>query len=136
MKEAQSRTELQRLTTDVAQDRQALRGIMQTLDVSVQTWKVLGAWGAEKVGRLKSNGEWLRRSPLSDLVELEGLSLAVQGKATGFRALRRLAETEPRLDTADLDRLIDRAERQAHDLEQLRLQTADRIFAASGSAED
>ena len=123
-----TRDTLARLTTEVQQDREALLDLLARLDVPVRHYKVLGGWALEKVGRLKLNGSLLRRSPLSDLVELEGLVLAVQGKAAGFRALRRVAEAEPRLDAAELDALVDRAGRQADTLEQLRLQTAARVL--------
>ena len=38
---------------------------------------------AETVGRLKPNGTLVRRSPLSDLMELEALSAAVEAKRLG-----------------------------------------------------
>ena len=53
----------------------------------------------EKAARFKPNGRLLRRSPLSDLIELEWLLLGVQGKTAGFRALRRLADTDTDTDT-------------------------------------
>ncbi len=82
----------------------------QRLVQRTRRYKVLGGWVLEKVGRLKANGHLLRRSPLSDLVEMEALVLGVQGKAAGFRALRSIAAGDPRLDATDLDRLVDRAE--------------------------
>ena len=80
----------------------------------------------EKAARLKPNGRLLRRSPLSDLIELEGLLLGVQGKAAGFRTLRRLADT--RLQAGTLDELIARAEQQVNTLEQLRIHTATHVL--------
>ena len=114
--------ELERLAAEVAEDRAALRGLMDRLGVPVQRSKVVVGWGLEKVGRLKSNGSVLRRSPLSDLVELEALVLGVAGKGAGFRALR--AARLPGLDAAELDRLSARADRQAAELEELRLAAA------------
>ncbi len=87
------KTQLQELTTEVERDRESLRTLMGTLAVPVHRYKVLGGWVLEKAARLKPNGRLLRRSPLSDLIELEGLLLGVQGKAAGFRTLRRLADT-------------------------------------------
>ena len=40
---------------------------------------MVAGWVAEKAGRLKLNGSLLTYSPLSRLVELEGLSLGVEG---------------------------------------------------------
>jgi hypothetical protein len=84
---------------------------------------------AEKAGRLKLNGSLLSRSPLSDLVELEGLALGVQGKLAGWRLLKAL--DDPRLDGTELDRLIARAEDQAERLETLRLATGQRVLSPS-----
>ena len=44
------------------------------------TPKSAGAWTAEKFGRLKPNGQLTGYSPLSRLVELEGLKLGITGK--------------------------------------------------------
>ncbi len=124
-----ARAELMRLTEEVQQDRDSLLAIMSALGLPVRRYKVLGGWMLEKAGRLKANGHLLRRSPLSDLVELEALVLGVHGKAAGFRALRSIAAGSSQLDATNLDRLIDRAERQAEALERLRLQAAARTFA-------
>ena len=126
--------ELGQITDQVQQDRAALLAMMQALDLPVRHYKVLGGWALEKVGRLKSNGHLLSRSPLSDLVELEGLVLAVAGKAAGFRALHTLAGSEPRLDRAELLRLVERAEQQGAVLERLRLAAVQRIFAGRSPA--
>ena len=122
---------LEQLTAEVEQDRQSLRALMQSLKIPIQRYKLAAGWVAEKAGRFKPNGHLLSRSPLSDLTELEGLLLGVQGKAAGWRAIRHLAAGDSRLDSADLDRLIERAERQAETLEQLRLQAVTRVFASS-----
>lgn len=126
--------ELERLTAEVEQDRESLLSLMRALGISVRRYKVLSGWVLEKASRLKTNGHLLRRSPLSDLVELEALVLGVQGKAAGFRALRRLAADDPRLEVTDLNQLIDRAERQTETLERLRLQAAARTLAAPSSS--
>ncbi len=125
------RTQLQQLTTQVERDRDSLLTLMGTLGVPVRRYKVLGGWVLEKAGRFKPNGHLLKRSPLSDLIELEGLCLGVQGKAAGFRSLRRLADTDTRLDATHLDELINRAEQQADTLEQLRTSTAARVLTTS-----
>jgi len=121
---------LQELTTEVERDRESLRTLMGTLGVPVHRYKVLGGWVLEKAARCKPNGRLLRRSPLSDLIELEGLLLGVQGKAAGFRSLRRLADTDTRFNAIHLDELITRAEQQADTLEQLRVSTAARVLTA------
>src|SRR5215212_954736 len=71
---------LARLATEIDQDRGDLRRIMARLDVSEDRIKAALFWVGEKVGRLKPNGELLQFSPLSRLVEIEGLITGVGGK--------------------------------------------------------
>jgi hypothetical protein len=110
-------------------DRSALTELMRELGVARDPLKEGAAWVAERVGRLKLNGRLLRYSPLSRLVELEGLCIGVEGKLSMWRALRRLAATEPRLQAFDFEALIARAEAQRTALERLRLQAAGAAFA-------
>jgi hypothetical protein len=120
---------MQGLAADIAGDRSALRDIMAGLGVPVRAHKVCAAWVGEKAGRLKLNGRLRSRSPLSDLEELEMLRLGVEGKAAGWRTLRVLADSEPRLDAARLEGLLSRARDQADLLETLRVRAADEILA-------
>jgi hypothetical protein len=123
--------ELDRLAEEIAEDREALLDLMETLDVTVQHYKVGAGWLMEKVGRLKLNGSWVSRSPLSSLVELEGLLLGVTGNGALWRSLRAQAESDSRLDAAELDRLLARAEDQWSRLEEMRLQTAVEVLSLS-----
>jgi hypothetical protein len=120
---------LERLTAEVEADRESLLGFMRALDVPVRHYKVVGGWAAEKAGRLKLNGRLRSRSPMSSVVELEGMHLGVLGKAAGWRLLRSLADADPRLDSVELDRLLERAQRQAEEIDALRLQAAREAFA-------
>src|SRR6185437_9440250 len=103
---------LRRLAAEIGQDRAALLDIMAALGIKVRRYKLGAAWIGEKAGRLKFNGRLFTRSPLSDLEELEILRLGVEGKAAGWRTLRSVADSDPRLDPARLDELIARARRQ------------------------
>jgi hypothetical protein len=104
---------------------------MAALGVPVRHYKMVAAWAAEKVARLKLNGRIFARSPLSRVIELEMLRLGVEGKVAGWRTLRMLADTDPRLDAARLDELIDRARRQINQLERLRVRAATDAFGGS-----
>lgn len=119
---------LERLAAEIKEDRTALLEIMNTLGIRIQGYKVFAAWAGEKAGRLKLNGRLLRRSPLSNLEELEMLRLGVAGKGAGWRTLRAVAERDSRLDAGRLDQLIMRAARQADLLEELRSDVAERVF--------
>lgn len=128
-----ARAEVARLAQEVQEDCDALRAVAHRLGVRVRPGLPLLGKAAERLGRLKPNGHLLRRSPLSDVVELEALRLGVQGKEAGFRALREVADAWDALDPAELDRLVARARGQADVLERLRLAAAaDALGAGRG----
>jgi hypothetical protein len=124
----QSGGALRQLAAEIAQDRAALLEFMAALGIPVRSYKVYAAWLGEKAARLKLNGRLLARSPLSSLEELEMIRLGVEGKAAGWRTLRTLAETDPRLDPGRLDELMSRARRQADLLEELRVSAAGQVL--------
>jgi hypothetical protein len=115
---------LAELVMHIEADRRTLQRIMRDLGIRRDHAKVAGGWVLEKAGRLKMNGQLRGYSPLSRLVELEGLALGVTGKLAVWKALRQLADDEPALDATELDRLIESAEQQQRGLEEHRLQAA------------
>ena len=116
---------LARLAREVTQDRAALVEMMTALGVTVRQYKAGLAWLSEKAARLKPNGRIGAHSPLSLLEEVELMRLGVEGKAAGWRTLRKLAERDQRLDLRQLDELIERARSQSETLEELRVNTAE-----------
>ena len=111
---------LDELATEIRSDRESLLEIMRSLQVGVDRVKVSAAWAAEKLGRMKLNGQLRGYSPLSRLVELEALTLGVAGKLALWRALDQLEPERPALSKATLQDLIARAERQLQSLEEQR----------------
>jgi hypothetical protein len=128
---------LARLAREVTQDRAALIEMMTALGVTVRQYKAGLAWLSEKAARLKLNGRMVARSPLSLLEELELMRLGVEGKAAGWRTLRKLAERDQRLNMEQLDDLIERARSQSETLEELRVSAAEGLvrleLSGSGS---
>lgn len=119
---------LEDLANQIDEDRASLLAAMRTLKIRVDPLKVAGAWGAEKLGRLKLNGRLLGYSPLSRVVELEALALGVHGKLAMWRSLEAL---EPALGLPagiDLPKLAGRAERQLEELETHRLRAVAEAF--------
>jgi hypothetical protein len=102
------------------EDRTSLVQLLKTLDVPVRQYKVLAARAAELIGRLKPNGHLLSRSPLSDVVEAEGLRLAIDANAACWATLEQLADTEPRLNQDRIAELPARARRQREVLAECR----------------
>jgi hypothetical protein len=94
---------------EVAQDLRTLRGLLRSSGVRPDTVSSLALRAGERVGRLKPNGRLVRRSPLSDLVEVEAGLDAVQAKAAGWAALKVAYRSDPPID---LDELVRRADDQ------------------------
>lgn len=114
------------LTGEIAEDRRELLRALDLLGAPKDPLKRLAAAVAERAGRLKTNGRLVKRSPLSSLIELEGLSIAVQGKRTGWLVLQDL--DDPRLAPVDFAHLIRRAEDQHGRIEDRRRPLAVRVF--------
>jgi hypothetical protein len=110
------------LAAEIAEDRETLIEIMDRLGIGQDRLKIAAAWVGEKVGRLKLNGQIFGYSPLSRLIELEGLSLGVEGKHSLWSALRHVYGE--RLADVELDPLIARAAAQRETLEELRHQAS------------
>jgi hypothetical protein len=108
-----------------------LADAMDRLGVGPDRVKVAGGFLAEKAGRLKLNGRLRGYSPLSRVIELEGLMLGVTGKLACWRALAEL--NDPRLAGLDLAGLIERAERQRDGLERFRREAAAAAFVGAGA---
>ncbi len=115
---------LSQLAREVGEDREALLSAMDALGVRVDRLKVLIGWGAEKVGRLKLNGQLLGYSPLSRLVELEALQIGVYAKLGLWHALQDLELARLHDSGVPLPELVTRAERQLEELERHRRQAA------------
>ena len=116
--------ELSRLAEAIAEDVEELKDLMRRLEVSRDRLKESFAWGAEKLGRLKLNGQLLGYSPLSRLIELEGLSIGVTGKLALWEALEQVLGSDQRLAGFDLERMLRRAREQRAVIERLRLDAA------------
>ena len=108
--------DLRRVASEITQDLIVLEGIMRRLGLAA----VLG----ERLGRLKLNGRLLRRSPLSDLLELETLVVGITGKQALWISLREI----PSIKIEELDQLLERAEEQKRVVENARVTAAKRSF--------
>ncbi len=127
------RDELSRLAAEVAQDQRALLGILRALGIPRNRLAERAVSWTETIGRLKPNGTWVRRSRLSDVMELEALGVGVQAKKLGWQSLRQLCGSEDRLDEQRLDDLVRRATDQQDRIEELRLYAVRRTFVDTGA---
>jgi hypothetical protein len=104
------------LADEIDEDRRTLLDLMQRLSVGRDRARVALGWGAEKVLRLKPGGRFL---------DLETLSLGVEGKLALWEALQRAYGDDPRLRGIDLGALCTRARSQRRRIEEQRLDAAD-----------
>jgi hypothetical protein len=119
--------ELERVAAEIEEDKETLERLMAALEVQPDQLKDKAAWAGEKLGRLKPNARWRDYSPLSRLLELEGLMLGVTGKLGLWRALRgQLGESVHGIDLVELEA---RAAAQRDRLEELRLRAAAEALA-------
>lgn len=114
--------ELAAIAAEIAEDREALERVMERIGVQPHFLKDRAAWLLEKVGRLKPNDHWLSYSPLSRVLELEGLMAGVTGKLALWEALRTAVGEG--IDGIDLDDLAARARDQRTRLEALHARAA------------
>lgn len=121
---------LEWLAAQIADDRGSLLNVMARLDVGRDRGKEGAAWALEKAGRLKLNGRLTGYSPLSRLVELEGLAMGIEGKLSMWRALLAIAGDDDRLDRLELENLAARAEEQLRRLGEHRDPVAREALAA------
>lgn len=119
---------LEQLRGEIEQERSALEELMGNLGIAANQLKQKLFWLAEKGGRLKLNGSLTGYSPLSRLVELDGLTNGVTGKLSLWRALSQVPE-DPILAGFDHQRFIERALAQLSELEQHRAAAARIAFA-------
>jgi hypothetical protein len=118
------------LAHEIAEDRASLERLMERLDVKKDRVKTTGAFIGEKFGRLKPNAHLTSYSPLSRVIELEGLTLGVTGKLGLWKALLAIADQDERLDAEELHTLIERSEAQQRGLEEHRLRATTETFSA------
>jgi hypothetical protein len=107
---------------EIEADQATLRRLMERLEIAESKIKPAGAWLAEKLGRLKLNGQLRGYSPLSRVVELEGLCAGISGKMLLWKAMQRTFGAA--LPGFDFEALAERAGSQLARLEAHRLDAA------------
>ncbi len=100
------------LAQEIDGDVEMLERIMDRFGVSKPALKIAGAKAAEKLGRLKPNEQLAGYSPLSRVLELEGLRGGVQAKQALWDSLVELAQHDDRLDPEQMAELQAKAQKQ------------------------
>jgi hypothetical protein len=120
------REPLAEICAEFEAERAALESLMDRLEVRRNRVKSATAWAGERLGRLKSNGRLRGYSPLSRLVELEGLYIGISGKLRMWRVLAQTQGEGP--GGIDFAHFAEMAEHQRRRVEELHGQAAERAF--------
>lgn len=109
---------LARICEEIEADRETLRQLMEQLEIDPGRLKPAAGWLAEKLGRLKLNGQLHGYAPLSRVVELEGLNIGIAGKTCLWRSME--LSLGGQWQGFDFVALAERAARQRDTVEELR----------------
>jgi hypothetical protein len=121
-------TFLDDLTAEVEADRRTLDDLLYHLGIERSQVKQVAGTLAEKVSRLRFAGAMTKSRELSQVMELDSLSMGIYGKLDLWRALKALAASEPSLAVLDYDALAKRAQTQLERLEPYRRAAALQAF--------
>lgn len=123
---------LAQICAEIEGDRETLIRLMQRLNVDRNPVKPVLARIGERLGRLKLNGQIRGYSPLSRVLELEGMAALIGGKIQLWNALEQSFGES--LDGFDFHTLAARADRQGQRVEDLHLAAAQRALPAATSS--
>jgi hypothetical protein len=115
---------LQEIDGELAEEQRTLDEVAKALGVRRNVAKLALAVVGERIGRLKLNGSVRQYSPLSRVLELEGLQVAAAMRRALWTALSEVSGNEPTLSRFDFDRLRQRADEQIERLGPLHRQAA------------
>lgn len=120
---------LAKICAEIEEDRNTLSRLMDRLGVDRNPVKPALARVAERLGRLKLNGQLRGYSPLSRVIELEGLATGIGAKLQLWNALEQnFGES---LDGFDFHALAARADNQGQRVEDLHLAAAQRALPSA-----
>ncbi|MET1021561.1 MAG: hypothetical protein ABWX69_05105 [Arthrobacter sp.] len=83
--------DLTRVSSEITREREQLRSLIRDLGVPQRRHRQAAAWLGEHAGRLKLNGRFLRRSPMTMVLEAELMRAAILAKLGGWQTLEDLA---------------------------------------------
>lgn len=116
---------LDTIMEELDEESDVLKRVMELLDVQPSQLKQATTWLAEKAGRLPLNGQLMGYSPLSRVLELEGLMAAVQARKGLWMTLKDARDVYPeinKIDEQDMTRFAQRADDHLARLEQMHQQ--------------
>jgi hypothetical protein len=120
---------LSRFIQELEQDREVLGDVMNVVG-SASPVKAGIAWMGERSTALAEVASRAlgRSGLLNQVMELEGLMMATQGRIGLWQSLIALKKSKPELQSFDFESLLERAQLHRSELERHRLQLAKRAF--------
>ncbi len=115
---------------DVRTDLNTLHQLMRRRQVRTDRLQEVALQFGELIARAKPNGRLIRRSPLSDLIEVEAMLDAVHAKQCGWEALLAAGGVVA-TETSTLSDLRLRAEDQQRRLLQIHQEVAAHVFTSA-----
>jgi hypothetical protein len=119
-----------RLGTAIESDRDTLEGLMSRLGIEPSSAKQAAGWMLERLSRLRFAERVTGSAATSRLMQLEMLSIGIEGKRLLWKALQELAQAASVFEGVDFDSLIARADSQRQEVEPFRLEAAREGLAA------
>jgi hypothetical protein len=116
------------IAREIKDDQATLREVMEAVGARPKQVRLAMARLVELGTRLKPNGRLVGYSPLSRVLELEGLVMGITGKLELWRSMDVLEE-ESTVRGFDFGRLAGRAEDQRDRVEALRVKAAQEALA-------
>ena len=110
--------QLGQLANEISAERDFLERIINDLGLKQKPYRQAAAWVGERVGRLKSNGKVVERSPMTMLLETELMRGAVNAKLGVWESVREHAEALS-LDRSVFEKLIETSRKQVELLEEV-----------------
>lgn len=111
---------------ELVEEREQLLSIAHRVGARPAPLAAVAAKVGERIGRLKPNGHLLSRTPLTDLIDLEAMRVAVAGKTAGWEALLSVVDQHDGLPLDELTALHEQALRQTEQLAELHSRAAAR----------
>lgn len=112
------------LLEEIDLERDVVHGLMGLLGIQGDLTKSAIAWISEKFSRLKRNGHLLTRSPLSDMIELETLSMVLHGCELFWNALAEIEDEHTYIAQVDPQAMIERIQRRREQIDDLYCEAA------------
>lgn len=126
-------THMESLGLEIEEDRDTLGDVMTRLGVVRSTPKQAAAKVLETLSRLRLNERLTGSADVTRLLELETLSVGIEGKVLLWRSLSEVAGARPQLAEFDLGALATRAVSQRAGVEPFRLAAAAAALGPAGA---